>query len=336
MTLTLALQPPSLDGAAQDVRVQTPRRQTQQKRRIYLSHSAREMYTTCGRKYKFSHVDRLESDVTDANLGFGGAVHRGCEVFLIHQATGQFIADPVEEFLRKWQEFNDTNIVKFSSRWDREKLTEVGVSLVRMFMDHWVSKGFMVVVDVHGKPVLERRLRIELPDNVVYTAVLDVLAMTPDGRTIVIDLKTPGVKGFDGFTRMSEQLLGQQLVVDAHAEELGVDMVDGRLFYNLYKVPVSKTGRGEGPHILPLQIAERANDEDIADWIAETIAIANDIRNGRFPKRPGDSFNTPCSMCDAFYGLCSSGDSTGLRKKKPYTPPDTKPLEALPSNQLPF
>lgn len=335
MSTTLALQSPSQDGQVQLDRVQGRNRQATRKRRIYLSHSAREMYTTCGRKYKFAHVDRLESDTSDANLGFGGAVHRSCEVFLIHQSTGEFIADPIEEFHRRWNEFNDTHVVTFSSRWDRERMTEAGVVLIQKFMDDWIRNGLMVVLDVHGKPVLERRLRVELPDDVIYTAVLDVLALTPDGRVIVIDIKTPGVKGFEGFTALSEQLLGQQVVVDAHAEELGVDRVDGRLFYNLYKVPVSKTGRGEGPHVLPLQIVGRASDEDIADWISETIAIADDIRNGRFPKRPGDSFNTPCSMCTAFYGLCTTGDKTGLRKKKPYQQPATQQVELKPQD-LPF
>lgn len=335
MSTSLALQSPSPDGQVQLDRVQGRNRRATRKRRIYLSHSAREMYTTCGRKYKFAHVDRLESDTSDANLGFGGAVHRGCEVFLIHQSTGEFIADPIEEFHRRWNEFNDTHVVTFSSRWDRERMTEAGVVLIQKFMDDWIRNGLMVVLDVHGKPVLERRLRVELPDDVIYTAVLDVLAMTPDGRVIVIDIKTPGVKGFEGFTALSEQLLGQQVVVDAHAEELGVDRVDGRLFYNLYKVPVSKTGRGEGPHVLPLHIVGRASDEDIADWISETIAIADDIRNGRFPKRPGDSFNTPCSMCTAFYGLCTTGDKTGLRKKKPYQQPATQQVELKPF-ELPF
>lgn len=325
---------PSGNAAPAPVRV--VQRQRGRKRRIYLSHSAREMYTTCGRKYKFSHVDRLESQHESANLGFGKAVHRGCEVFLIHDATGEFIADPIQEFHRVWNEFCDTRIVEYSSRWDREKLSETGEILVQKFMDDWKQMGLMVVLDANGQPVLERKLRIELPDDVIYTAVLDILAMTQDGKILVVDIKTPGVKGFDGFTTMSEQLLGYQVVVDAHAESLGVGRVDGRVFYNLYKVPVPKTGRGEGPRVLPFDPVGRANPADIADWINETVAIANDIRNGRFPKRPGDSFNTPCGMCTEYYKACATGDYEGLRKKPPYRPAATMPVAQEQPGSIPF
>ena len=334
-SVSSVLSPPA-GNAVMEEPVRIVSRQRGRKRRIYLSHSAREMYTTCGRKYKFAHVDRLESIHSSANLGFGKAVHRGCEVFLIHDATGQYIADPVQEFHRVWNEFCDTHIVKFSSRWDKEKLSETGAILVEKFIEDWKAMGLMVVLDVNGEPVLERKLRIELPDNVIYTAILDILAMTPDGKIIVVDIKTPGVKGFDGFTLMSEQLLGYQVVVDAHAESLGVDHIDGRAFYNLYKVPVPKTGRGEGPRVLPFDPVGRATDEDIADWINETVAIANDIRDGRFPKRPGDAFNSPCGMCEEFFGLCSKGDMEGLRKKKPFSYASTVPAPQQSGNMIPF
>ena len=306
------------------------------KRRIYLSHSSREMYTTCGRKYRFAHVDRLRSDHESANLGFGKAVHRACEVFLHHQAVGEHIADPIAEFERCWSESCQQQVVEFSSLWDFDKMLATGRVLVQRFMDDWVAQGLTVILDRDGKPVLERKLRVQLPDNVIYTGILDVLAMTKDYRVGVIDIKTPGVKGFDGFSLMSEQLLGQQVLVDAHAEQLGIDRVDVRAFYNLLKVPIPK-GKGEGPRVQPLHPVARASDQDIADWIDETVAIANDIRAGRFPKRPGDAFNSPCAMCvGQYFGACSAGDFTGLTRKEAFNYADVRAVATSGTGSQPF
>jgi len=322
-------------NAQQDVQVFS--RPTQRKRRIYLSHSARELFTTCGRKYRFSHVDRLETIHRSSNLGFGGAVHRGCEVFLIAQATGEVVEDPIEAFDRSWNDFCESHVVDYSSKWDREGLTAVGHRLIQKFMEDWIARGLYVVLDSMGVPVIERKLKIELPDEVIYTAIIDVLAMTPDGQILVIDLKTPAQVAFEGFTEQSEQLLGYQVVVDAHAEALGISQVDGRAFYELIKRPIPKTSRGEGPVIAPFHPVGRADDESIRDWIYETLAIANDIRAGRFPKRPGDAYNSPCSMCDmANFCLSSGADMTGVRKKQHYVPKDVAPVETHISGTIPF
>lgn len=299
---------------------QSPNRRAHQrsngKKRIYLSHSSREKFSTCGRAYRFSQVDRLETEMCSANLGFGKAVHRAVEVYLISTARDLPGPDPHKEFDRVWDDFCHKHTVDYSSRWDQEKFRETGHILINKFIEDWAIQGFVVVLDVKGEPVIERKLRVELPGNVVYTAILDILAMDlKTGKIYVIDVKTPGQKGFEGFTEMSEQLLGQQVVVDAHKDELGVDQVDGRLFYDLYKVPVPKTSRGEGPHVLPLSIAERASDESITDWIKETIAMAEDIRNGRFPRRPGDSYNSPCKMCD-FFNFCRTGSRVGIKQRE--------------------
>lgn len=285
------------------------------KRRVYLSHSSREQYARCGRMYRYTHVDRLETIQMSANLGFGRAVHRAVEVYLTALTTGVPGPDPHAEFDRLWEEFCSTHVVEYSSKWSKESLAASGHVLINKFIEDWVKRGWIVVVDAKGEPVLERKLRVELPGNVVYTAILDLLAMDPKtGKVFVIDVKTPGQKGFEGFAKLSEQLLGQQVVVDAHKDELGIEGVDGRFFYDLYKVPIPKTTKGEGPRILEPEIVGRASDQDISEWIKETVLIAEDIRNGRFAKRPGDSFDSPCKLC-AFLKACRDGDMSGLRRK---------------------
>lgn len=324
-------------GNAVDGPVKTYSQRNQRRKRVYLSHSARELFTTCGRKYRYSYVDRLETVELSANLGFGKAFHRGAEVYLINITTGEVVADPIAEFDREWDEFCSNHIVDYSSRWDREGLREVGHRLLQIFMEDWIARGLLVVLDAQGQPVLERKLKIELPDDVIYTAVIDVLAMTPEGLVLVIDLKTPAQAAFHGFVELAEQLLGYQVVIDAHAEALAIEQVDGRAFYELIKVPIPKTSRGTGPKVAPLEVAGRADEDAIRDWMYETIAIANDIRNGRFPKRPGDAYASPCSMC-AFSKKCISNSMEGLRIKDPYTPNAVKrvPVSADSSSTIPF
>ena len=298
------------------------------RRTIYLSHSSRELFTTCGRKYRYSYVDRLQTQARSSNLGFGSAVHRGCEVFLYSQATGEPGPDPIAEFNRVWDEFCDSHVVSYSSIWDRESMRSSGTKLVEKFMEDWLLQGLIVVLDLEGKPIIERQLKIELPNDVVFTAVIDVLAMTPDGRVLVIDIKTPGQAAFDGFSELSEQLLGYQVVVDAHAKSLGIDQVDGRAFYELLKKPIPKTPRGTGPIVLPFHPVARASEDEIRDWIHETLSIAEDIRNNRFPRRPGDAYASPCGMCD-FSALCLNGDMTGICKKPPRQNPFQLPAPAV-------
>lgn len=312
---------PSSDAPLQ---LRSPR--SSRRKRVYLSHSARELFTTCGRKYKFTYVDRLEPIEMSANLGFGRAFHRGAEVFLIAHTTGEVIAEPIAEFNRMWDEFCENHIVDYSSRWDREELRRTGHKLLQLFMQDWISRGLLVVLDAQGKPVLERKLKIELPDDVIYTAVIDVLAMTPDGRIVVIDLKTPAQAAFEGFVDLAEQLIGYQVVVDAHAPSLAIEQVDGRAFYELIKVPIPKTKQGQGPRVAPLHIVGRADSEAIRDWMYETIAIANDIRAGRFPKRPGDAYASPCSLC-SLVNRCRNNSMEGLRVKPPYTPPPVRRVD---------
>lgn len=270
-----------------------------------------------------------------ANLGFGQAVHRGAEVFLIAQTTGEVVAEPIAEFDRVWDDFCSSHIVDYSSRWDREELRRTGHKLLQVFMADWKQRGLLVVLDANGKPVLERKLKIELPDDVIYTAIVDVLAMTPDGRILVIDLKTPAQAAFEGFVDLAEQLVGYQVVIEAHAESLAIEQVDGRAFYELIKVPIPKTAKGAGPRVAPMEIAGRADAESIRDWMYETIAIANDIRNDRFPKRPGDAYASPCSMCN-FYNLCRTGSREGLKVKAPYTPNAVKRVQPTPDSTIPF
>lgn len=306
---------------AATVTITLPRAPLPESTMVYLSHSRGESYTRCPFAYYLQYEEHWESDAEGCALGFGNAVHSGCAAFLISTITNA-VCDPVAIFVAEWNKFCATKIVDFGKQWTKEKLDETGEALVKAFMEWWPTSGFTVLVDVKGDPVVERKFRVNLPGNIRYTAIIDLMARDAEGRVAVLDLKTPAQLAIEGFAQLSEQLLGYQIVADAHRDELGIKQVDRMAFIELHKVtvkpPPKKTTSKQPlqPRVAPVEFAERRSKGHVAAWIMERRKIADDLRSRRFPRRPGDSFSTPCSMCDRML-LCMTGDTTGLQKR-PY------------------
>lgn len=265
---------------------------------VELSHSKKTTMQRCGRAYRYKYVDRLGTKLMSSNLGYGACVHKGTAATLTSQALAGVVLDPVPVFVKAWKEFVLNNAIEFSADWDDVSLEKTGREVLQRFMVDWVARGWSVVCDVEGIPVIERELKVQLPGNIVYTAILDALVRTPDGRILVLDFKTPRTVSQTAFVLLSDQQLGHQVVCEAHASSLGIDRVDGAVFYELtkLKVPTSKS-RGEGPQIHISDIIPRRSQDDVADWIRELQFVANDIRNERYTRRPTDAFSSTCVMC---------------------------------------
>jgi len=251
---------------------------------------------TCGRLYKLKYVDRLERKVKTANLGFGDAVHQAASALLTAQSFSLDL-DPVPVFERAWTEFV-SQPVEYSSIWSEEKFAESGRILIKKFVEDWRTRGWTPVVDRDGNPVIEREFKVRLPGEITYIAIIDAVVRTADGKVLVLDFKTPGNASMEGFASLADQLLGYQVVVDAHKDLLGVEGVDGLVFYELIKRPPPKTGRGEGPVIHVEEPVPARSELDITEWVMELQFVADDIRRRRFSKRPMAAWNSPCSLCD--------------------------------------
>jgi hypothetical protein len=61
------------------------------------------------------------------------------------------------------------------------------------------------------------------------------------------------------------------------------------------------------PEYVPARTAEQ-----LAEFRRKVAWIGDDIRAGRFPRRPRMAFNSPCNLCE-LHGLCATGDRTGLQ-----------------------
>ena len=282
-------------------------------RPIRLSHSRKQTMLTCGRKYRYVYVDRLESDATSYSLPFGGAAHTALAQYVTAQAFGAYV-DPVENFVRAWTE-ETKRPISYSSIWSEEGCRKTGVKLMEQFRDKWTELGWKAVLDKDGIPIVERELHVLLPGGVVYIAIIDAIVETPDGRILVMDFKTPGDASMPTFAAICDQLLGYQVAVNANREALGLSRdVDGLVFFELVKRPIPKTKTGTGPHIVVSEPAPPRSRQDIDEWIRECQFVARDIRDQRFARRPMDSYNTPCDLCD-FQVLCHTGVRHGLQPR---------------------
>lgn len=305
--------------ATDTVVIDLPRKPLDESVRVYLSHSRSESYMSCPFNYYLEYEEGWVSNEEACALGFGSAIHTACAAYLISSIT-KVACDPVAVFVSEWNKFCRSKVVDYGKQWTKEKLDETGIALIKAFVAWWPTSGFTVLCCSKGNPIVERKFRIMLPGNIQYTAIVDLIARDAKGRVLVLDIKTPAQLSMEGFARLSDQLLGYQIVGDAFKADLGIEQIDGMGFIELHKVTVKDPPKKAGskpklqPSVAPVEIADRRPDSEVQEWILERRRIAQDIRTRRFPRRPGSSFNTPCSFCDR-HVLCSSNRTTGLFKK---------------------
>lgn len=280
---------------------------------FWVSHSKLNTYLSCPRKYKFSYVDKLETVERPANLLLGSAAHEGAALYLTTLALGHPI-DPVPEFTRRWEEAL-AQTVDFGTK-KPEDLLATGRALMEKLPDAWAATGYRPVLDAAGLPIVERELSFMIADNIKVTVILDALVEDANSNLFTLDFKFSAQASMEGFSSMSDQLLLQQIAVDANAEALGLGerRVAGGVFFEGIKAAVPKTKQGKGPHYVVDQPAPRRSDTDVQEWIEEARRLVADIRSARFPKRPMGSFDSPCKLC-SYVDACMKNDYTGLVKK---------------------
>jgi hypothetical protein len=277
----------------------------------YLSHSAATLYQTCPRKYQNRYKLRLGSAETSINLGFGSAIDEGASAHIVGHAMGQYV-DSRPVFEQAFERFCSTNVVAYSTKFqNKEDVLAMGRLLLQRFEAKWKELGYIALLDPQGKPLVQIELKVTLPTNIIFTAILDVIVMTPDNKVLVVDIKTPSQASSEAFLELSDQLTGYQLVVEAHKERLGIDHLDGVAFLELIKRPIPKK-TGMGPEVLTPVVCNLRPKDKLEDFVQSRVWIAEDIRRERFPTRSLDSYSTPCDDTCEFVRQCRFGSKDGL------------------------
>jgi len=277
-------------------------------KKIYIRPSLITKFDECPAAADLQYNKKVKSDEISANLVFGTAVHDAIGKFLESQAAGMKF-DPVSQFQLNWDEAVQNSVVKYNSQMKAEDLRATGERLCQLFPQAWEDSGLIPLVDEKGF-VIERKLQYEILPNVILTGTPDIIVMNADGEVIVLDFKTPANPSSETFLNVSDQLTAYQILVE-NTPSLGVDEVSHVGFMELLKKKIPKTSRGKGPEVKQPSLGKRRNQGQIDAFIQKVGWIADDMRQGRFPKRPRMAFNSPCDMCE-YKAYCHEGDAEGL------------------------
>lgn len=279
---------------------------------LYIRPSHALSFDECGFAYYLKYVLGVKESVTPANLPFGTAIHAACTGFVLAEASGDTSFDPVSVFTEGWQKALESEPLEFSSMWSADDLTETGMRLVDQFPDAWKATGLAPLIDEHG-PVVERRFEVRIDNGLILSGQPDVVAMDDEGGVVPLDIKTSAQAYGEEFLLASEQLTDYQILVEGNARQLGLgeDGVAKVGFFEGIKRKVPKTGRGKGPEFLSPLLASARAEEQILERKQKLVWMAEDIRRGRFPKKPRMAYNTPCGLC-SYADYCLKGDKSAL------------------------
>lgn len=269
-------------------------------------------FDECGFAYYLKYVLGIKQAAVSANLPFGTAIHEAFTGYVLASFNKDGSFDPVKTFLAHWENSLDTVPIEFTSTFGEDDLTATGTRIAELIPDFWDSTGLFPLVDSQG-PVVERRFEIMVAPGVILSGQPDVIAMDEDFNVIPLDFKTSAVDYPEEFLYASDQLTDYQLLVEGHGDQLGVDKESIAYvgFIEALKKKMPKTTRGKGPEILPPLLGPKRNEQRLAERRQKLAWMADDIRRGRFPKKPRMAYNSPCALCE-FSGLCLKGDKTGL------------------------
>ncbi|QRD62750.1 PD-(D/E)XK nuclease family protein (plasmid) [Xanthomonas citri pv. citri] len=264
---------------------------------IYLSFSSDSTFQTCGWQYKLSRVDRISEIEESMATMFGKVVHTAIYLYLKSEIDGaQFTPSTFFEFEFKRRATEAS--LRLPAHWTMEDFIASGRLMMERFVEFWERGDYEVVRDAAGEPILEREFKIMLPDNIVYTAIIDaVLRRKRDGWIIVTDWKTPAQASFPEFALLSEQLTGYEVVVGAFLESLGLERIDGTMFVEMIKRKVPSKRGAMGPTVDEPTVVRMRTDEEKERWLEARLETARNIRAGKFLRRPLSAFSSPCGLC---------------------------------------
>tara|TARA_R110002153_G_scaffold274373_1_gene450345 strand:- start:46026 stop:46877 length:852 start_codon:yes stop_codon:yes gene_type:complete len=257
---------------------------------------------TCMKQVFFHYELGIRPNITSANLAFGKAVDSSVMDYLAALSTGTSLPSMEDVFLRHWKK--ETSIpLEYSATKSESKMLDIGVKMALALPEAWEKSELMVFTMPDGSPALQVKLAVQISKQDSLRGYLDLIALNQEGKVVIVDIKTTGVEYDDIYTLQSDQLTAYQILVDAHADRLGVERADKVGFMCLHK----KTE----PVIHQPQIVERRSQDRVQEYLDTCGWYIEDYNAGRFNRCSLGAFNSPCKMCD-FKNLCSSGDTDDL------------------------
>lgn len=276
-----------------------------------LSHSSKNTFLECPRKY-FNHYFRKLRTVNEGSaLVFGDAIDQGLNHLLEHKN----LEEAIKVFEAAWNVRRDEQNIKYSKadlqeelivdltpRNEKDKswlsLNEKGKILLKEYNEQ-VIPLFSEVIKIQIEDVLPNEQGDELVIKTDFVA-----KMKEDGRTILFDNKTSSVKYEKDSVQKSDQL---GTYYEALKDQYKLDACG-------YIVIPKKINKKKKPAVKIEIIIDQVLEETIEKTFKDYEYVLSEVKNANFPKNEESCIGI-FGKC-VFYDYCRNGSLTGLVEKK--------------------
>ncbi len=249
---------------------------------LSFSYSKLGMYKECPQKYKFRYVHMLP-EKPKYYFAFGSALHSVMEyIYDVKNPVFPSLEQALDFFTKDW---NSTSYEKkgYASLLKEKEGYEEGRRIITSYYQKHQAT-FAHPLSVEMKSTLET-------DGLNLISILDRIDYLGDGKVMIVDYKAGKT-----VERAPDQLFMYQKVAEmSPAIKSLVQQTDP----SVKEIKVEKLCFYHLPTLKEMYF-ERADDKQIFEFWQGVLAVADDIRAGKFAPTPGES---QCRWCD-YHDIC--------------------------------
>ncbi len=287
------------------------------KKKMQISHSRVELYTTCPHKYYLSYVEKWSPNVTYSPLIFGGAIDEALNDVLTRKMNGEPVdAQRAKDiFITKMSAWNGQNELSYfkneapatdpATGAPFDELDDLGKQWAVYNHLHVVGHAMIDLYTTEILPTFKRIISVQtkriVPNETGDTLVLitDFTAELHDGRVVTFDNKTSSdIKKYYGPSSVKKS---QQLAIYTEYEPsrlagyiaLQKKLVDGAVIWKM--------------------VVDTIEEEQVEAAFQKVDAALGAIKAKEFPKNEKScwAFGRKCEYWDK----CKYGREDGLVKR---------------------
>lgn len=275
-----------------------------------ISHSAKEVFTTCGYKYFLQYMWKLRPVRPRSPLCFGDAIDCGLNALL--ETKELDIAKIL--FLDKWTVYKDKNVAYSKSDLDEFLLNE-DERAYEISAATWLSlaRRGQILLEEYNKQIMPRIKEVikvqlnqtaqnELGDELVIKT--DFICVWEDGRRILFDNKTSSGKYAEDSVRVSPQLA---IYYETLQAEYNLDAAG-------YIVIPKKINKIKEPRVKIDVIIDSIDPITTATTLESYDETLRKIKAAHFEQNKSACIGT-YGRCD-FYNYCHQNDLEGFKEKE--------------------
>lgn len=274
-----------------------------------ISHSAKEVFTTCAYKYFLQYFWKLKAKGYRPALAFGDAMDAGLNTLL----KTRDLSKGKDAFAEKWNWYKNKDIAYNKSDLD-EWLVE-GQEFKNVSEMTWASlfkRGIILLeeFDAQIMPRIKKVVEVQIDDKVTndfgdeLVIKTDFICIWEDGRVILFDNKTSSVKYEDDAVRKSEQLA---IYYETLKDKYDIDAAG-------YIVIPKRINKKKLPRVEIKVMIDDIDQETIQKTLKSYDDVLEQIKGGMFPQNKKACIGK-FGKCD-FYDLCHKGSMEGLEENK--------------------